>query len=134
VVVVHHHPAPPPAPVHHTVVQQQPFIENPSNNPTLGVLITPLLVPPLTPVPPGGATVPAQSTARREEKAKKQASQSAYVTRPAGESAPDWFYPAVGVLTLASLLLIAGGVRPRPRRVPAYAVVRETPYPRNRHV
>jgi hypothetical protein len=121
--VIVQHPAP-----------QQPFLPSLSSNPTLGVVLTPLLLPPLTPVPPGGATVPAQSTAKREEKAKKEASQSAYVTRPAGESVPGWFYPAVGGLTLVSLLLLAGGVRPRPKRAPAYAFVRETPEFRKRHV
>jgi len=127
-----HHPAPAPKPVHHPV-QQPPFINPATSNPTISPVITPVLLPPLTPVPPGGATVPANSTAKREEKAKKQASQSAYVTRPAGESVPGWFYPAAGILTLASLLLIAGGVRPGPKRAPAYAVVRETLDPRERH-
>jgi hypothetical protein len=76
----------------------------------------PLIPPPVTPVPPGGATVSAQAAARREEKARKHASQSAFVTRPAGTSATDWFYPAVGVVGMIALLLAAGGLRPGPRQ------------------
>ncbi|HUA47170.1 MAG TPA: hypothetical protein VMA77_18185, partial [Solirubrobacteraceae bacterium] len=53
------------------------------SNPGLPVLVPPLIPPALTPVPPGGATVSAQATARREERQRKHASQSAYVTRPA---------------------------------------------------
>jgi hypothetical protein len=86
----------------------------------------PAIVPPpppaSTPIPPGGATVPA--AAKREEKAKKEAQQSAYVIRPAGVSATDWFYPAVGGFTLLSLLLVAAGARPGPRKRYAYARVR----------
>jgi hypothetical protein len=89
------------------------------------VTVTPPIPAPITPVPPGGATAPAQSTAKREEKARKEASQSAYVIRPAGESFEDWFYPAVGGMTVLSLLLIAGGVRPGPKRAPAYARVED---------
>ncbi|MBV9919485.1 MAG: hypothetical protein JOY78_01325, partial [Pseudonocardia sp.] len=91
--------------------------------PTLGLppLVPPLIPPSLTTVPPGGATVSAQATARREEKARKHAQQSAFLTRPAGASATDWFYPVVGVMTLLALLLAAGGLRPGPRRSPALA-------------
>jgi Transglycosylase SLT domain len=88
-------------------------------------VLAPLVPPPITPVPPGGATAPAQSAAKREEKARKEASQSAYVIRPAGTSADDWFYPAVGVVTLLALLLIAEGIRPRPARRPALLELRD---------
>jgi hypothetical protein len=122
-------PAPAPTFSPAPVVQPQPtppFVAPlPAFSP-VGVAITPPIPPPVTPVPPGGATVQAQSAAKREEKARKEASQSAYVVRPAGESAEDWFYPAVGGLTVVSLLLIAGGVKPGPRRAPAYAWARET--------
>ncbi len=79
----------------------------------------PVAVPPIptaiTPVPPGGATASAQATARREEKARKHASQSAYTIRPAGSSSEEWFYPAVGVISVLAVWLVAAGVRPGPR-------------------
>jgi hypothetical protein len=84
-------------------------------------VVTPI-PPPATPIPPGGATAP--SAAKREEKQRKEASQSAYVIRPAGTSAEEWFYPAVGVMTVVSLMLIAGGIRFGPRKRPAYAYAR----------
>jgi hypothetical protein len=102
-----------------------PYVPQTSSTAGLGVTVTPPIPAPITPVPPGGATAPAQSTAKREEKARKEASQSAYVIRPAGESFEDWFYPAVGGMTVLSLLLIAGGVRPGPKRAPAYARVED---------
>jgi hypothetical protein len=75
-------------------------------------------IPPAgVPIPPGGAT--ASAAAKREEKARKHASQSAYAIRPAGSDATEWFFPAVGVVSLLALLLIAGGARPRPG--PGYA-------------
>jgi hypothetical protein len=78
-------------------------------------------VPPIppagVPIPPGGAT--ASAAAKREEKARKHASQSAYAIRPSGSDATDWFFPAVGAVSVLALLLIAGGVRPRPG--PGYA-------------
>lgn len=123
----HHQPAvPAKVPPSPQQPQPQPFIAPASSISSVGAAVVPPIPPPLTPVPPGGATAPAQSTAKREEKAKKEASQSAYVTRPAGESADGWFYPAVGLMTVASLLLIAGGVRPGARRAPAYAELRVT--------
>jgi hypothetical protein len=87
----------------------------------------------VTPVPPGGATASAQATARREERARKHASQSAFTTRPSGTSATEWFYPAVGVVTVLTVLLIAQGVRPAPRRAPALLELRETDDHRRRH-
>jgi hypothetical protein len=100
-------PAPPPQPA--PVLQPAPL--------AVGVppVVVPPLAPPITPVPPGGATVPAQSTAKREEKARKQASQSAYVIRPAGTPGDEWFYGAVGVMGVLAMLLIANGLRPGPK-------------------
>ena len=89
--------------------------------PALGVVVPPLIPPGLTPVPPGGATVSAQATARREAKARKHPQQSAYVTRPAGTSGAEWIYPAVSVITVLALLLAAGGRKPGPRPEPALA-------------
>jgi hypothetical protein len=77
-------------------------------------------------VPPGGATVSAQAAARREERARKHARQSAFLTRPAGVSATDWFYPAVGIVGVLALLLAAGGLRPGPRRKLVLLEVRQT--------
>jgi hypothetical protein len=131
--------APPPAPRPLARTQQPPppaaivpFIAAASPFASITPVLTPPVPPPITPVPPGGATAPAQSTAKREERARKHARQSAYVTRPAGQSAADWFYPAVGVTLFVSLLLIGGGLRPGPKRAPAYAVLRETTERRRR--
>jgi hypothetical protein len=77
-------------------------------------VVVPPIPPAATPIPPGGAT--AQAAARREEKARKHARQSAYVIRPAGISALDWFYPALGVAGVLALLLCAAGFA-RPRRL-----------------
>jgi hypothetical protein len=107
-----------PAPVAPSVLQQAP---------TLGLppIVPPLIPPALTPVPPGGATVSAQATARREEKARKHARQSAYVLRPAGTSATDWFFPVVGAVTLLALLLSAEALRRGPGPKPALSELRE---------
>ena len=82
------------------------------------IFAPPVAVPPIPPatqpIPPGGAST-AQAAARRKEKAVKQAQQSAYTTRPSGADPRDWFYPAVGGATVLALLLIGGGMRPRPR-------------------
>ncbi len=119
-----------PTPVHPP--SPTPFIVPSTAFNAAGPTITPLAPPPVTPVPPGGATAPAQSTAKREEKARKEASQSAYVIRPAGTSVEDWFYPAVGVMTVLSLMLIGGGLRPGVRRKPALAEVRQYDDPDHR--
>jgi hypothetical protein len=99
----------------------------PQPSPTFGapIVVPPLIPPALTPVPPGGATVSAQATARREEKARKHASQSAYTARPAGTDGADWFYPVLGAASLIALLLTAEGVRAGPRRRPALALARD---------
>jgi hypothetical protein len=118
----------PPAPVAQPAVSSPP-VQQASN---LGVppVVPPLIPPGLTPVPPGGATVSAQATARREEKARKHASQSAYVLRPAGTSATDWFFPALGVVTLLTLLLAAQGIARGQRPKLALAELRDPGRPR----
>ncbi len=113
-------PAPPPLPVVVPVIVPQQVA---AIVPTLAAALVPLAVvppiaPPITPVPPGGATAPAQSTAKREERARKHASQSAYVIRPAGTSADLWFFPAVGITGLIAIVLAASGLAgPRQGRV-----------------
>jgi hypothetical protein len=116
--VVSHPPAHAPSP-------SPPFVAGVSATQSVSAAVTPPIPPPLTPVPPGGATAPAQSTAKREEKARKEASQSAYVTRPAG-SGEDWFYAVVGAVSILAVALIGGGLRPGPRREPALLELRET--------
>jgi hypothetical protein len=111
-------------PVHQPVVQQSPplAVGPPSSAAfytALPAIVLPPIPPPITPVPPGGATAPAQGTAKREEKARKHASQSAFVIRPAGTPADEWFFPAVGTAGVLTLLLLAAGARPGPRRKPA---------------
>jgi murein DD-endopeptidase MepM/ murein hydrolase activator NlpD len=87
--------------------------------------ILPAATPPVEPIPPGaGGYAQSPSAAERREKARKQASQSAFAIRPAGASSQEsrsgeyWFYAAVGIATLLALLLSAralpAGPRPRP--------------------
>jgi len=114
-------PAPPPVPAPHAPPAAVAAVVAPL--PVAFTSIPPVAVPPIppavTPVPPGGASASAQSAARREEKARKQASQSAYVTRPAGTPAADWFFPTVGAVSVIALMLAAEGlgVGPRPKLV-----------------
>jgi hypothetical protein len=126
-----HKPIPRPSPSPVPLASQSPTLQ-PSPNLSPPVVVLPLLPPPVTPVPPGGATVSAQATAKREEKARKHASQSAYVVRPAGTSATDWFFPAVGGVSVLALLLIAGGLRPRPKPRLALVELRDPARPRRR--
>jgi photosystem II stability/assembly factor-like uncharacterized protein len=97
----------------------------PAQVPAAPVIAVPPVPPSVQPIPPGGAST-AQAAARRREKVKQHAQQSAYTTRPAGASATDWFYPAVGVVSVLALLLVAGGVRagPGPRPRPALLTLR----------
>ncbi len=122
---------PPPPPV----VAPSPLI-TPVPSPVAFAAVPPVVVPPIpppiTPVPPGGATAPAQSTAKREERARKHASQSAYMTRPAGTPAEEWFYPAVGVVSVLAMLLVASGMRPGPKPKLALLHAYETDDPRLR--
>jgi hypothetical protein len=108
-------PAPAPLPAPPAAVASSPPA------PPAVVAPAPVAVPPIppavTPVPPGGATAQAPSAARRQEKARRHASQSAYVIRPAGVPGTSWFYPALGVLGILAVLLAAEGLSgPRPRR------------------
>jgi hypothetical protein len=103
-----HAPAPPPPPpallpAPPPFIPAAPFV----GAALLSAVLTPVLVPPVpppaTPIPPGGATAPA--AAKREEKARRHAQQSAYVIRPAGIPAADWFFPAVAVAGLLAMML-----------------------------
>jgi hypothetical protein len=99
-----------------------------------------LVPPPATPVqptPPSGAvTAPSVSqspaTAKREERARKHASQSAYTIRPAGAS-DDWFYGVVAVASLLAMLLGAQALRPNARPRPAWNGRRPATRGRLRH-
>ncbi|MGO9976531.1 MAG: Ig-like domain-containing protein [Solirubrobacteraceae bacterium] len=73
-------------------------------------VVVPPIAPPITPVPPGGATAPAQSTAKREERARRHASQSAYVIRPADTPASEWFFLGVAFVGVIAMLLAAEGL------------------------
>jgi len=114
-------PVPPPAP--------SPTTPEPPATPTeqLGppAAILPAATPPVEPIPPGAGGY-AQSPAKREEKARKHASQSAFTLRrsafagrPSGSGGEDWFYGAVGIAALLALFLSARGLPagPRPRPV-----------------
>jgi hypothetical protein len=90
----------------------------PPVSPPVAVLpptVVPTPATPVEPTPPGGSPVPvggvAQSpaTARREEKARKHAQQSAYTIRPAGVASDEWFYGLVGGVSVLTLLLVAAG-------------------------
>ncbi len=84
--------------------------------------ILPAATPPVEPIPPGASGyAQSPSAAERREKVRKQANQSAFAIRPAGEeshSGEQWFYAALGITTLLALLLSAralpAGPRPRP--------------------
>jgi photosystem II stability/assembly factor-like uncharacterized protein len=87
--------------------------------------IFPAATPPVEPIPPGASGyAQSPSAAERREKARKQASQSAFAIRPAGASSQEsrsgeqWFYAALGITTLLALMLSAralpAGPRPRP--------------------
>jgi hypothetical protein len=102
-----------------------PAAPQPVAVPAVPAVAVPPIPPAVTPIPPGGAAS-AQAAARRKEKARKHASQSAYTTRPAGASAEDWFYPAVGAVSILAMLLVAGGMRPGPRSRPALLMARES--------
>ena len=86
-------------------------------------MLLPLAAPAIEPIPPGG-TAQAPSAAERREKARKQASQSAYTIRPSGVSGEVWFYGAVGIATLLALMLSARGLPLGPRPRPALLVER----------
>jgi hypothetical protein len=132
-------PAPAPAPVPHVqpaapAPAPVPAAPQPVAVPAIPAVAVPPIPPAVTPVPPGGATASAQAAARRKEKAQKHASQSAYATRPAGTPGSDWFYPAVGLVSVLAALLAAGSMRPGPRARPAMLIDRgrELPVRRRR--
>jgi hypothetical protein len=118
-------PSPPAPRVQPPAVAPPPPVENPPvpQPPPAVPNVPPVAVPPIPPniqpIPPGGAAS-AQAAARRKEKVRKHASQSAFATHPPGE---PWFYGGVGAMTVLTLLLIAGGVKPQPRRRPAPALL-----------
>jgi hypothetical protein len=87
--------------------------------------ILPAATPPVEPIPPGASGY-AQSpaAAKRKEEARKHASQSAYVVRPAGASGSEWFYGVVGATMLVALMLSARALPRRTRPRPALALVR----------
>jgi len=104
------HP-PPPAPAPEAVLP--PPLETLAATPA----ILPAATPPVEPIPPGASGY-AQSpaAAKRREEARKHASQSAFTARPAGDGGADWFYVALGAMTLLALLLSTRSLaRPRPR-------------------
>jgi photosystem II stability/assembly factor-like uncharacterized protein len=113
----------PPTPPAQAAVKPTP-VEPPLPAPIESVVappaILPAATPPVEPIPPGaGGYAQSPSAAERKEKARKQASQSAFTTRPAGTSGAEWFYAAVGATALLALLLSALGMPagPRPRPV-----------------
>jgi hypothetical protein len=91
---------------------------------TLGAtpaIVTPA-TPPVEPIPPGASGyAQSPSAAKRREEARKHASQSAYVVRPAGADGEEWFYAAAGLATVLVLLLGARSLPARPGPRPALA-------------
>jgi hypothetical protein len=127
-------PAPTPAPrvLPAPAPPSAPAAPQPVAVPAIPAVAVPPIPPAVTPVPPGGATASAQAAARRKEKAQKHASQSAYATRPSGTAGSDWFYPAVGLVSILAALLAAGGMRPGPRARPAMLIDRGREIPARR--
>jgi photosystem II stability/assembly factor-like uncharacterized protein len=117
--------APTPTPVAPPLVEPiVPLVEQTPVTPA----ILPATTPPVEPIPPGsGGYAQSPSAAERREKARKHASQSAFVIRPAGTSGEDWFYGAVALTTLLALALTAGGIRRGSRTRPALAYDRARP-------
>ncbi len=120
-------PAPPPAPPATKPlappaikpIPVEPPLQAPIESVVPPLTILPAATPPVEPIPPGASGyAQSPSAAERKEKARKQASQSAFSTRPSGASGADWFYVAVGGATLLALLLgaqaLPAGPRPRP--------------------
>ncbi len=137
-------PAPPPAPP--TPPATKPLappatkpipVEPPLPTPIESVVpplaILPAATPPVEPIPPGASGyAQSPSAAERKEKARKQASQSAFSTRPSGASGADWFYVAVGGATLLALLLGAQALPTGPRPRPALLLERTSSEDRRR--
>jgi hypothetical protein len=103
----------PPAPV-------EPPLPAPIESLVPPLAILPAATPPIEPIPTGaGGYAQSPSAAERKEKARKQASQSAFSIRPVGTSGGEWFYVTVGFATLLTLLLSARGLPAGPRPRPA---------------
>jgi hypothetical protein len=119
-------PAAKPAPV-------EPPLPPPIESVAAPLAILPAATPPVEPIPPGASGyAQSPSAAERKEKARKQASQSAFSTRPAGTSGEEWFYVAVGFATLLALLLSARALPMGPRPRPALLLDRRDSA--NRHI
>jgi photosystem II stability/assembly factor-like uncharacterized protein len=117
-------PAPAPVKLAPTELPLPPPIESLGAPPA----ILPAATPPVEPIPPGASGyAQSPSAAERKEKARKQASQSAFTTRPAGTSGADWFYVAVGVTALLALLLSAMGLPAGPGPRPALLLDGDAP-------
>jgi hypothetical protein len=116
-------PVLPPAPVAPAVPSSSP----PAQLVPAPVAILPPPAPAGQPIPPGGAAAPSvgqqPASAPRREKARKHASQSAFSVRPAGVNPSEWFYPAVSVVSVLTLLAVGLAVGPTVRRRRAYAYV-----------
>jgi photosystem II stability/assembly factor-like uncharacterized protein len=118
-----HAPAPPaPKPLTPAPVHAEP-LPAPIENVSVPLAILPVAAPAIEPIPPGaGGFSQSPAAARRREEARKHASQSAFAIRPAGmigEPGFEWFYLAVGAVTLLALLLSARGLPAGPRPRPA---------------
>ncbi len=104
----------PPAPAAAKPAPVEPPLPAPIESLVPPLAILPAATPPVEPIPPGASGY-AQSpaAAERKEKARKQASQSAFSTRPAGTSGAEWFYVAVGLRDAAGPVAqrtrVAGG-------------------------
>ncbi len=125
-----HAPAPPPAPPTPPAtkplaqpatkpIPAEPPLPAPIESVVPPLAILPAATPPVEPIPPGASGyAQSPSAAERKEKARKQASQSAFSIRPSGASGTEWFYVAVGSATLLALLFgaqaLPAGPRPRP--------------------
>jgi photosystem II stability/assembly factor-like uncharacterized protein len=112
-------PPAPPAPPAAKPAPLEPPLPAPIESVGAPPAILPAATPPVEPIPPGaGGYAQSPSAAERKEKARKQASQSAFSIRPAGASGAEWFYAAVGVASLLAVLLgaqaLPAGPRPRP--------------------
>jgi photosystem II stability/assembly factor-like uncharacterized protein len=133
-------PAPPPPPAmskppalaaKHAPVE--PPLPVPIESMGAPLAILPAATPPVEPIPPGASGyAQSPSAAERKEKARKQASQSAFSIRPAGTSGDEWFYVAVGFATLLALLLAAQGLPAGPRPRPALLLERTSSEDRRR--
>ncbi len=133
-------PAPPPPPAvskppapEAERVPVEPPLPPPIESVAAPLAILPAATPPVEPIPPGASGyAQSPSAAERKERARKQASQSAFSTRPAGASGEEWFYAAVGFATLLALLLSARALPMGPRLRPALLLDRRDSA--NRHV